>query len=200
MPTTRRRSSGAAVPRSKAKTQNSQSKLAFHGQTNKVTKSTSESTGKPAKQIKDTTRVEEPIAVESPSLSHLNLEEATTSADSSLVEDEVALAQEEPADPNEELARKVKESQIKQYWIEKEHAMGAPRVHQEGLGLHEKVLKQWDTDNSYGPCIGITRTKRWKRASNLGLNPPIEVLSILLQGKNSERAQLDELMASRFSG
>lgn len=45
--------------------------------------------------------------------------------------------------------------------------------------------------------------KRWKRAQNLGLEPPIEVLAVLLkeEGKNNtraERAHVDELMSSRF--
>lgn len=44
--------------------------------------------------------------------------------------------------------------------------------------------------------------KRWKRAQNLGLQPPIEVLAVLLkeEEKNNiraERAHVDELMSSR---
>lgn len=45
--------------------------------------------------------------------------------------------------------------------------------------------------------------KRWVRANKLGLNPPIEVLAVLLKEEtrgNSkiERAHLDELMSSKF--
>jgi DNA polymerase delta subunit 4 len=45
--------------------------------------------------------------------------------------------------------------------------------------------------------------KRWVRANKLGLNPPIEVLAVLLRegGKgndNTERAHVDELMSSNF--
>jgi DNA polymerase delta subunit 4 len=45
--------------------------------------------------------------------------------------------------------------------------------------------------------------KRWVRANKLGLNPPIEVLAVLLKeeqkGNNKiERAYVDELMNSKF--
>ena len=45
--------------------------------------------------------------------------------------------------------------------------------------------------------------KRWVRANKLGLEPPIEVLAVLLKeeekGNNKiERAHVDELMSSKF--
>ena len=45
--------------------------------------------------------------------------------------------------------------------------------------------------------------KRWVRANKLGLNPPIEVLAVLLKEadkghKRSERAYVDELMSSKL--
>lgn len=56
--------------------------------------------------------------------------------------------------------------------------------------------------SQYGPAIGITRTKRWHRAFKLGLNPPIEILAVLLkeeEKKNTavERAYIDELMGTK---
>ena len=76
-------------------------------------------------------------------------------------------------------------------------------VHQQGLSLNEKILRHFDLSSQYGPCIGIARMKRWKRANGLGLKPPIEVLTVLLKeedekNKKAERAYVDELMASRF--
>ena len=52
------------------------------------------------------------------------------------------------------------------------------------------------------PCIGIQRTKRWKRALRLGLDPPIEVLAVLLKEDkkrkgDAEMAYVDELMGSK---
>ncbi|KAK6432022.1 hypothetical protein LTR95_011810 [Oleoguttula sp. CCFEE 5521] len=100
-------------------------------------------------------------------------------------------------------ARKLPEAQIKRYWAEKESERLVPRVHQEGLGLAEKVLREWDMSGQFGPCIGIARLKRWKRANVLGLNPPIEVLAVLLKEQDKgnakvQRAHVDELMSSRF--
>jgi len=100
-------------------------------------------------------------------------------------------------------ARKLSSKQIHSYWQAKEAERSAPRVHQEGLSLHEKVLREWDMSGQYGPCIGIARLKRWKRANALGLKPPIEVLAVLLQEidqgeTKSQRAHVDELMSSRF--
>lgn len=47
--------------------------------------------------------------------------------------------------------------------------------------------------------------KRWQRAERLGLNPPVEVLAVLLReeakgGKGVERAHMDELMNSTCVG
>lgn len=39
----------------------------------------------------------------------------------------------------------------------------------------------------YGPCIGITRLQRWKRAQGLELSPPVEVLAVLKEVEGEER-------------
>ncbi|GAB7326145.1 hypothetical protein MBLNU13_g10154t1 [Cladosporium sp. NU13] len=101
-------------------------------------------------------------------------------------------------------ARKITEAQIKKFWREKENDRLVPRVHQQDLGVHERVLRLWDVSGEYGPCIGIARLKRWKRANVLGLKPPIEVLAVLLRemdgadGAKVQRAYVDSLMSSRF--
>lgn len=94
-------------------------------------------------------------------------------------------------------------------------------VHQGDLDLEEKILRHFDLSSQYGvcsdalhqdsfciwptrssanicfqPCIGIARVKRWRRANMLKLNPPIEVLAVLLQDENAkERAHMDELLS-----
>ncbi|KAK3687135.1 hypothetical protein LTR37_019128 [Vermiconidia calcicola] len=103
----------------------------------------------------------------------------------------------------EDRARKITNTQIKQYWRQKEQERLAPRVHQEDLTVFEKVLREWDMSGQYGPCIGIARLKRWKRANLLGMKPPIEVLAVLLKQMDegdtkAQRAHVDELMSSRF--
>ncbi|KAK7329640.1 hypothetical protein VNO77_23812 [Canavalia gladiata] len=47
----------------------------------------------------------------------------------------------------------------------------------------EMILRQFDMDMTYGPCIGLTRLERWERASKMGLNPP-QSIKILLQCLN----------------
>lgn len=75
-------------------------------------------------------------------------------------------------------------------------------VHQEGLSVNDKILRHFDLSSQYGPCVGIPRLKRWKRADTLGLNPPIEVLAVLLKEEkrnnaNARQAYMDELMSGR---
>ena len=53
------------------------------------------------------------------------------------------------------------------------------------------------------PCTGIARLKRWKRAQRLKLNPPIEVLAVLLKAQDGndkgpvQNSHVDELLNSR---
>lgn len=84
-------------------------------------------------------------------------------------------------------------------------------MHQKDLSQNEKILRHFDLSSQYGPCIGISRMKRWKRAEGLGLKPPVEVLAVLMReeeadkkGKGAEegkwkRAYLDELMEGRMA-
>eukprot|EP00850_Spirogloea_muscicola_P009715 SM000055S18249 [mRNA] locus=s55:360047:364810:+ [translate_table: standard] len=45
----------------------------------------------------------------------------------------------------------------------------------------EVLLRQFDLDGKYGPCLGVTRVQRWQRASKLGLDPPAHVRHLLEQ-------------------
>ncbi|VFQ63264.1 unnamed protein product [Cuscuta campestris] len=49
---------------------------------------------------------------------------------------------------------------------------------------NDNVLRQFDMNLVYGPCLGISRLARWERAKKFGLNPPNDLLSIL-EGKNT---------------
>ncbi|OCL10357.1 hypothetical protein AOQ84DRAFT_374990 [Glonium stellatum] len=192
----KRRASGPSTRSS------TQSTLAFHGATNKVTKPTTSTRS----QKKDS--LAHPISsLQKPDLSAPTSPDATspTTAEAAILEQaaQEAAAQAVAPTAQEEEASHITQARIKKYWAAKEKARMAPRVHQEALGLHEKVLREWDTSGQYGPCIGIARMKRWKRAHKLGLNPPIEVLAVLLKEQEaqniaSQRAHVDELMNSRF--
>ncbi|OAX79680.1 hypothetical protein ACJ72_05998 [Emergomyces africanus] len=104
-----------------------------------------------------------------------------------------------PKSEEDKRAEALTETDIKKYWENEEAGRLAPRVHQEHLTMHEKILRHFDLSNQYGPCIGIARIKRWRRAQMLNLNPPIEVLAVLLKdeakGMANEKAYIDELMS-----
>ncbi|PHH88896.1 hypothetical protein CDD83_6908 [Cordyceps sp. RAO-2017] len=98
-------------------------------------------------------------------------------------------------------AEGISDAQIGRYWRSLERQRKAPRVHQQDLDVSQKVLRYFDVSSQYGPCIGMSRTKRWLRAERLGLNPPIEVLAALLKdGQAGRRAmettQMDEILNS----
>ncbi len=68
--------------------------------------------------------------------------------------------------------------------------------------MNEKILRHFDLSSQYGPCIGIPRLRRWKRAYTLDLNPPIEVLAVLQREEKAKKgkgqmAYIDELAGGR---
>ncbi|KAG5946044.1 hypothetical protein E4U59_004708 [Claviceps monticola] len=98
-------------------------------------------------------------------------------------------------------AGKLTDAHINKYWKSVERQRKASRVHQQGISVNEKVLRYFDVSSQYGPCIGIDRTKRWNRAEHLGLNPPVEVLAVLLKERKKpndevEMAQMDSILNS----
>ncbi|KAF5008723.1 hypothetical protein FDECE_5010 [Fusarium decemcellulare] len=112
----------------------------------------------------------------------------------------------EPEKSEAELqAEKITDAQIKKYWKSIEEQWTSPRLHQEGVSLSERVLRYFDVSSQYGPCIGTPRMKRWKRAHRLGLNPPVEVLAVLLKEENKgnkkiETAHMDDILNSTAVG
>ena len=41
------------------------------------------------------------------------------------------------------------------------------------------ALEAFDKNTKYGPCVGIPRSQRWRRAQRLNLKPPTEVMAII---------------------
>ncbi|KAI1471091.1 DNA polymerase delta, subunit 4-domain-containing protein [Daldinia caldariorum] len=181
-----------------------QSTLSFnHRVTKSVPKGTKDLSSKPAKQS--------PLVEQVSSASPEPGEEEVTKDESQ----QEAEAEEEEGEPLAKLpevrqqekseaelrAAGISDRQIDQYWRRLERERIAKRVHQEGLTLAEKVLRYWDVSSQYGPYVGITRVKRWKRADKLGLNPPLEVLAVLQKEEAKgttgfEKAQMDEILNS----
>lgn len=54
-----------------------------------------------------------------------------------------------------------------------------PVVHAAGQNKIHHILRTFDLDPAYGPCLGLTRLERWTRAKELGEEPPVEVYEIL---------------------
>ncbi|KAI8338698.1 DNA polymerase delta, subunit 4-domain-containing protein [Chlamydoabsidia padenii] len=57
-------------------------------------------------------------------------------------------------------------------------------VHQDNMNRVDKLLRAFDLDYKYGPCVGLSRLQRWERANALGLEPPFEIKSFLLDNKD----------------
>ncbi|KAF2671991.1 hypothetical protein BT63DRAFT_476816 [Microthyrium microscopicum] len=182
MPATRR-STG------KAKSSAGQTKLAF---SNRVTKTSAIDNAK-KNSLKETPS--KPASVASP-LAAITLSDDEVSeihpetGDSSLNDIEIGPAP--PVNEEDELARSVKDAQIRKFFNEREKGRDSKRVHQESLSVSEKILRDWDISSHYGPCMGISRTKRWKRAHKLGLKPPIEVLAVLIKEQDAANGKIDQ--------
>ncbi|KAH6645927.1 putative DNA polymerase delta subunit 4 [Truncatella angustata] len=195
MPVTRRSSGGARSSNGK------QSTLSFN---HRVTKSVPKSA-----KAKDTT----PIKA-SPLKRQVKEEDL---AEEDVRQEEIERSEPEPVatqvleEPREDKsdaelrAARVSDRQISAYWNKLERERKSKRVHQEDLTLAEKVLRYFDVSNQYGPCVGIERMKRWQRADRLGLNPPVEVLAVLLKEeekhtKDVETAHIDYILNSTAVG
>jgi len=51
----------------------------------------------------------------------------------------------------------------------------------------EEILRQFDMNMAYGPCLGLSRVERWERAHRIGLDPPQNVKNMLqLAGGNPD--------------
>ncbi|TMW89146.1 hypothetical protein EJD97_017609 [Solanum chilense] len=56
---------------------------------------------------------------------------------------------------------------------------GSPDLQADDYDENEELLRQFDTNMTYGPCLGLSRLDRWERAKGFGLNPPTDVEPIL---------------------
>ncbi|KAF2659204.1 hypothetical protein K491DRAFT_689559 [Lophiostoma macrostomum CBS 122681] len=180
-----------------------QSTLAFHGTSNKVTKS-----GARAQNAKKNLTDHSITKKSKPDVFDVDTvdEAEPTTAEAAIIEQtkQAVVAQKTISTPEENEARAVSDARIEKYWRKKEkEGRKTPRVHQQDLSLQEKILREFDMCGQFGPCTGIARLKRWKRAHRLELNPPIEVLAVLLkeqEGKDKisvQRSHVDELLNAR---
>jgi DNA polymerase delta subunit 4 len=129
-----------------AKASATQSTLAFHGSSNKITKPTAlPRSAKSHTKIDDiptSIKTEEPSVKAEPEVDEVIIQAPAVAVPAPSKSDKQLEAEKE--------ARKVSEARIKKYWTAKEKTRMAPRVHQEDLSLHEKVLREWDMCGLYG--------------------------------------------------
>lgn len=67
-------------------------------------------------------------------------------------------------------------------WRKTKKTMNVPpskSVHIDHENRIQQILRVFDLDPNYGPCMGMTRLERWQRAKDLDLDPPQEVHDIL---------------------
>ena len=130
-----------------------QSTLAFHGGANKVTKP-----GARAQDAKKTVFSEKALKAIKPELIEVETfkEAKPTTVEADIidqVEKEVA-AQKVEAAAEDEAARRISDAAIKKYWTAKEKQRLAPRVHQNDISLHEKILREFDMSAQDGVSPG----------------------------------------------
>lgn len=213
MPPTRRTTGGA---RARPGPVRGQSTISF---SSRVTKSVP-ANAKKAVVAPSVTHIAEPETAASPAEDTDRIEAEETDAGDEAEPEEPAPARTEA----EAQAEEISDAQITRHWKAVEGQRKAPRVHQEDLDVSEKILRYFDVSSQYGvslflpphsplcagidellplrqPCIGLDRIKRWQRAHRLGLDPPIEVLAVLLKGEKRatsdvETAQMDKILGS----
>jgi DNA polymerase delta subunit 4 len=147
----KRRASGPAT-----KSQQ-QSTLAFHGASNKVTKA---GPRPGAKKLLDD--VAAPTKDVKPELEVIELIEEPTTEEAAIIDQtkEVVTAQKAQSTPEEDKARRISDAAIKKYWAGKEKQRTAPRVHQQDLSLHEKILREFDMSAQYGVSLALSGNMR----------------------------------------
>lgn len=47
------------------------------------------------------------------------------------------------------------------------------------MSPEERLLRAFDLNSKFGPCVGMTRLERWERAEKFGLAPPADVKALL---------------------
>lgn len=67
-------------------------------------------------------------------------------------------------------------------WRKTKKTMNVPpskSVHIDHESRIQQILRVFDLDPNYGPCMGMSRLERWQRAKDLDLDPPQEIHDIL---------------------
>lgn len=187
MPPTRRKPSGS--------TARAQQTLAFGPNSNKVTKPSLPAAGKKKSSLTptDSARLQKAVADiatpspdpedENPPLPEEQLESPRALA----IRGQGAAKVEDVKSEAEEKGSKVSDAQVKRYWKSKEDERTAPRVHQRGLSVNEKILRHFDLSSQYGVSSSLVASCSYHTAYEWGMlttfrtvalyrNPPCETV------------------------
>lgn len=126
-----------------------QSTLAFHGTSNKVTKPRTRAANAKKNLVPESAKKDE-----KPEVADVKVEEqveAPTTAEAAIIEQTEQVQEQEQAQstPEEDEARQVKPKQLQAYW-KKLNTGSAPRYHQNELSLEEKILRKFDMTGQFG--------------------------------------------------
>jgi len=134
-----------------------QQTLAFGPNSNKVTKPSIPSQSKKlAKASQDDLAKAVTAELSTPEPDTKEIEpEAQISSPRSLAIRKQAPAPQAEGSEIEQKGAKIPDTQLRKYWIGKEEERIAPRVHQQGLSVNEKILRHFDLSSQYGVCVTI---------------------------------------------
>lgn len=85
----------------------------------------------------------------------VELDTGRVSSDAAVAQQARAELEEEGKSAEELRAEKVTDAQIKRYWRERENERRTKRVHQEGLGVEEKILRLFDMSSQFGVSLAL---------------------------------------------
>jgi DNA polymerase delta subunit 4 len=81
----------------------------------------------------------------------VNVKEEPTTIEAAIIDQTKEEVEAQPESAPEDIeARRITDAAIKKYWAAKEKQRMAPRVHQQDLSLHEKILREFDMSGHYG--------------------------------------------------
>jgi DNA polymerase delta subunit 4 len=141
-----RRSRNSSGPAAKG----SQKTLSF---TSGVTKPSTSSSLKDSKSVSKNSPLSQALTSK-PELVDISTGHVTSEA---VVEHQTKIELNREKTAEELKAEKVTDAQIRKYWREREAERKAPRMHQEDLGVEEKILRLFDMSSQYGVCsLSIT--------------------------------------------
>lgn len=138
-----------------------QKTLAFGPNSNKVTKPSVPP--QPKKLSPTNSSALEKVAIQEVSTPEPDSENVKTREAEAQIASPRALAIRKQAPPAqtqgsevEQKAEKISDTQIRKYWKAKEDERIAPRVHQQGLSVNEKILRHFDLSSQYGVSLSFT--------------------------------------------